>query len=197
MSTAVTFVLDFTKVFHFIIYFLFILTFVSEYLEVVSHDIALQGEQCLKNINTAFNQLEKMFQNNIDGNITAMFNLCTEMQIPLASEMDKLNLFEYIIDFGFAHSAQTHRPNRTMKDLCDVMNNNSIELEVDRLGEMMLSIYEDTCFEAHWDKYVESLKNETADDAEMSEYFSKKKKKIKAVMRLPKSDRIQYAVSFI
>lgn len=82
--------------------------------------------------------------------------------------MDKLNLFEYLIDYNFAAIAQRTGSNITTKQLCDIMNNKSIDTEVQRLGEVTLYVNGDGCFEAEWNKYIKKLGNTTITESGMS-----------------------------
>lgn len=141
---------------------------ISEYLQIVSNDISLNGEVCVESIHTSFEQLENILKNETSNNITAIFNLCSEFKNPLKL-MDKLHLYENIIDSGFAMAAQSHRANITMDKICELMTNKSFGTELDRLGKVMSLVNREECFEAYWDKYVEDLKNETIDKNLMSE----------------------------
>lgn len=138
-----------------------------EYLQVVAENFALYGDfSCLKHVNEAFDQLEEVLQGKQIANITLMFNLCSSLQIPVTNNMNRWNLFEYIIDSTFAIVAQRFE-SEIIKKICATMSNESISSKLERLGEVTRYSNSD-CFEADWDKYIEDLKNETIRETKMS-----------------------------
>lgn len=104
-------------------------------------------------------------------NITEMFNLCEEPQLPITNEMDKYYLFEYIIDYVFAVTAQSHNPSTTMKEVCEIMNNITIATQIERLGKVSRLVNGEECIATQWAIASAEWKNETISEENMCKFI--------------------------
>ncbi|XP_018571389.1 putative serine protease K12H4.7 [Anoplophora glabripennis] len=134
-----------------------------EYLQVVADDLALYSRECVETVKTAFTRLEELVDNPGDENITALFNLCDDIEV-VNTESDIANFLEKLTDDVFAYVAQYNKNSgrtTSVDDLCDILVNETYGDEVYRLAEVNKLFYGSTCLDYKYQNTVDYLSDTT------------------------------------
>lgn len=134
-----------------------------EYLQVVADDLALYSRECVDTVKTAFTRLEELVDNPGDENITALFNLCDDIE-EVNTESDIANFLEKITDDVFAYVAQYNKISgltTSVDDLCDILTNETYGDEIHRLAEVNKLFYGSTCLDYKYQNTVDYLRDVT------------------------------------
>nr|CAH7720380.1 unnamed protein product [Callosobruchus chinensis] len=143
----------------------------AEYFSVVYNDLKdTGGEKCVSAVKQAFYQVDLLTRHMVgQRNLDKLFVLCDSIAGSTNSSEDIANLFE-TLNGRFADIAQYNKDNRmskvpnniTLDTLCDIMVNDKLGPEVNRLAavnDLMMKRYNQTCLDYKYDKMIKDMRN--------------------------------------
>ncbi|XP_057668742.1 putative serine protease F56F10.1 isoform X1 [Diorhabda carinulata] len=151
----------------------------SEYFKVVADALRASNENCASAVKQGTAQIEILLQKSLGRkNLDDIFRLCESIEDNIDNNLDISNFFQNLAD-NFAGIVQYNKDNRestrklniTVDTLCDIMVNETIGPEVNRLAavnDLLLRVNNETCLDYKYDKMIEELKN-ISWDSEASE----------------------------
>ncbi|KAJ8924676.1 hypothetical protein NQ315_000827 [Exocentrus adspersus] len=133
-----------------------------EYLEVVADSLATHSQQCVDSVKTAFLQLENFITNPGTENVTAIFNLCYDINL---SENKIPNNVAYLFErlsSNIAGVIQYHGiPGQanSIHSICGIMTNQTLGREIERLAEVNRLFYGTRCLNYRFQALLTSMSN--------------------------------------
>lgn len=128
---------------------------------MVAEDLASYSQECVDTVKTAFSQLEDLLAKPGDENITALFNLCDDIQ-EVNTDSDIANFLEIFADdfAGVAQYNKNYGRTTSIDDLCDILTNETYGDELHRLAQMNNLFYSSTnCLDYKYQNTVDFLSN--------------------------------------
>lgn len=141
-----------------------------EYYDVVVASLKSYNEKCVEAVAKSFQQVEMMMNHRIgQRGLTDAFKLCDTIE-GNENQLDISNFFENLAS-NFAGVVQYNKDNSphatvTIDTVCDIMMNDTIGIQVTRLGavnSLMLEQSKDKCLDYKYDKMVQEMRNTSWD----------------------------------
>ncbi|CAG9821606.1 unnamed protein product [Phaedon cochleariae] len=151
----------------------------DEYYRVVADDLRLYSDECLEAVQEGSAQAEVLLKHPLgQKNLDKVLNLCDPIADNVNNTDDIANLFTNLAG-NFAGISQYNKDNRksnrkhnvTLDTLCDIMVNQTIGPQINRLAavnSLILNISNQTCLDYKYDKMIQEMKN-ISWDSESSE----------------------------
>uniref|UniRef100_A0A6P7FYK4 Serine protease F56F10.1 n=1 Tax=Diabrotica virgifera virgifera TaxID=50390 RepID=A0A6P7FYK4_DIAVI len=130
-----------------------------EYYNVVVDSLRASNDNCPTIIKESFSQVEALLLTD-DGqrNLNKLFNLCGDITENVNNSLD-MSTFFLRLSSQFAEAAQ-YNENNSLDTLCNIMLNESIGPEINRLAAVYNSTYiENYCFNYNYDTMIEGPRN--------------------------------------
>lgn len=140
-----------------------------EYFRVVADDLRDISDSCVTAVKEGTAQVEVLLRHRIgQKNINQLFNLCDPIEESINNADDIANFYSSLAD-NFAGVAQYNLDNRistaksniTLNTLCDIMTNQTIGPEVQRLAavNMLLKTNKNDCLDYKYEKVINEMRN--------------------------------------
>nr|XP_022921264.1 putative serine protease K12H4.7 [Onthophagus taurus] len=143
----------------------------KEYFKVVDEALETHSEGCVSAVKQGTNQIEILLRHMIgQRNINKLFQLCDPIEQSVSNTNDIANFFE-TLSGNFAGIVQYNKDNRigkssknniTLDTLCDIMVNDSIGPQIDRLASvnhLLLNAYDQKCLDYKYSKMIDEMRN--------------------------------------
>ncbi|XP_023312840.1 putative serine protease K12H4.7 [Anoplophora glabripennis] len=132
-----------------------------EYFEIVFNSLSSNSHQCALAMKKSFEQLEYYINNPNEENVTALFNLCLDINLDENRiENNIAYLFERLSS-RIAGVVQYHgiAGQPTIDSLCNIFNNVSLGREIDRLAGVARFLYGTSCVAYRFQALLNTLGN--------------------------------------
>lgn len=144
-----------------------------EYMAVVEASLRTHSDKCVTEVTQGTQQIEILLRHMVGQlSLNDKFKLCTPIQESINNPNDIANFFE-TLSGNFAGVVQYNKDNRkgkypkvpkiTIDTLCNVMENESLGTQLDRLAyinSMLLDAYEQKCLDYKYKDMIDSLRND-------------------------------------
>lgn len=132
-----------------------------EYFEVVANGLARNSQQCSNTMKKSFEQLEYYINNPAEENITALLNLCLDINLEENRIADNIAYLFERLSSNIASVVQYHgiAGMTTIDAVCDVFNNEALGREIDRLAGVARLLYGTSCVSYRFQALINTLSN--------------------------------------
>lgn len=146
-----------------------------EYFQVVDNDIKAVSLDCMEAVEQGTMEIDILLRHMVgQRSLNKLFRLCDPLEKSIKNDLDISNLYETLAG-NFAGIAQYNKDNRigssktkniTLDTLCNIMRNESIGPQVNRLAavnDLLLNATNQTCLDYKYDNMINEMRNDSFD----------------------------------